>query len=106
MSLDDRFSPQPGPDSADVPPATFSTADAARRIGASSERWLIEQIRAGRFPARKIGRHWRMTAEDISAALDACKNSPGSQPAPDRPAGLTPTSRRRVLGHGGAGVVR
>ena len=60
-----------------------------------SERWLIEQLRAGRFPGRKVARHWRMTEQDIADALDLCRNKHRSiHVAPV--IGLTPRSRRRV----------
>jgi hypothetical protein len=32
---------------------TYSTADSAQQMGCS-ERWLIEQLRANRFPGRKV----------------------------------------------------
>jgi hypothetical protein len=60
------------------------------RIGAPSRRWLIERLRDGRFPGRKIGREWRMTDEDIEVAIDLCKNDPQIAA---RPTGLTPRSR-------------
>lgn len=78
-------------------PVTYSIADATDQMGAPSERWVIDQIRSGRFPARKIGRSWRMTERDIRDALDACGNTirASEQPAAPR-TGLTPTSRRRL----------
>ena len=79
--------------------ATHAIADVADSMGAPSVRWVVDQIRSGRFPARKIGRTWRMTDQDIAEALDACRNT--LQPQADPPqhlAGLTPTSRKRVIG--------
>jgi hypothetical protein len=73
---------------------TYSIGEAADQIGAPSERWLIEQLRVGRFAGRKIGRHWRMTDQDIADALDVCRNSPHIPSA--GPVGLTTTSRKRV----------
>ncbi|TFV60430.1 DNA-binding protein [Mycobacterium sp. PS03-16] len=69
-------------------------------MGAPSERWLIEKLRAGAFPGRKVGRHWRMTEEDIVDALAACSNEVCRVPAAAIPArsGLTSTSRKRVMG--------
>lgn len=66
-----------------------------------SERWLTEQVRAGRIPGRKIGRHWRMTQADIDTALESFRVSPESgrksiAPPADRALALTPTSRRRT----------
>ena len=78
---------------------TYGTAWVARRINAPSERWVIDQIRAGRFPARKIGRAWRMTEQDIAEALEAClstRRSHAGVGAP--PTGLTSTSRKRLGG--------
>ena len=69
---------------------TYSLAEAADRIGGCTERWLADQIRAGRFPAHKIGQSWRMTEQDIERAVEACL-----QPATTRPAGITELSARR-----------
>lgn len=71
---------------------TFSVAQAVGQIGAPSERWYIERLRSGYFPGRKIGRHWRMTEQDIIDALDICKNE-GLTAAPT---GITARSRKRV----------
>lgn len=78
-------------------PITYNIADAAQRMGAPSERWVVEQIRAGRFPARKMGRAWRMTEQDIADALDACRNnvSRPSEALVQR-SGLTATSSKRL----------
>lgn len=78
--------------------ATYSIAEVAEQVGAPSERWVVDQIRAGRFPARKIGRAWRMTDQDIADALEACHNSPGPRIDVVRSlSGLTPKSRKRVI---------
>lgn len=82
-------------------PLTHGLAEVAEQMGAPSERWVVEQIRAGRFPARKIGRTWRMTQQDIATALDACGNTLRStSDATDHLKGLTPTSRRRLATRG------
>jgi excisionase family DNA binding protein len=64
--------------------------------------WVLRQIRAGRFQAYKIGRHYRMSQQQIDAALDALKTKPAvSEPArPERSRGLslTPTSARSLRG--------
>jgi hypothetical protein len=78
---------------------TYSTRQASEIFGAPSERWLVEQLRSGRFRGRKVGRHWRMTDEDIRDALDICGNYArrfAENPSPA--SGLTSTSRRKVLG--------
>jgi hypothetical protein len=73
---------------------TYSLAEVAPHFPCS-ERWLAEQIRGGRFNARKICGHWRMTEQDIDYALEQCRN--GSHPsADDNDLGLTSTSRRRL----------
>ena len=78
-------------------PVTYSTADAAEQMGAPSERWVIDQIRSGRFPARKIGRAWRMTDCDIRDALEACCNTlRASEHSASARTSLIPTSRRRL----------
>lgn len=56
--------------------------------------WLRVQLVAGKIPGRKIGRAWRMTSEDIEAALEIWKRQP-AQVVP-RGFGLTPNSRKRA----------
>ena len=72
---------------------THSLPEVVKMMPAPSERWLLERVRDGRFPARKIGRNWRMTDQDIADALDICKNDPHIA---DAPTGLTPRSRQRA----------
>jgi len=47
----------------------LSQAAAALRC---SERWLADNLRAGRFPAKKIGRKWVLGDGDITAILEIC----------------------------------
>jgi hypothetical protein len=75
---------------------TYSTAEAAEQMGAPSERWLVEQLRTGRFRGRKVGRLWRMTEQDILDALDNCSNDRPHIAAAAPGKGLTPRSRRRL----------
>ena len=86
----------------DVAVLTHSLEEAAALLPCNP-RWLADQIRAGRFSARKIAGHWRMTEDDIEHALDKCRNT--SQHSADRgvtftadenDSGLTSTSRRRL----------
>lgn len=79
---------------------TYSITEAAERIGAPSERWLIDQLRAGRFPGRKVGRRWRMTDSDMADAIDSCRINACSVTAASvgQRIGLTPTSRKKVFG--------
>ncbi len=37
-----------------------------------SERWLADNLRAGRFPAKKIARKWFLDDDDITAILEIC----------------------------------
>ncbi|WP_353962099.1 helix-turn-helix domain-containing protein [Aldersonia sp. NBC_00410] len=78
--------------------ATYSIAEVAAVFDCTT-RWLTEQVRAGRFPAKKIGRHWRLTEQDIADALDACANDFHCAPSDvAMVTGLTPRSRRKVAG--------
>ena len=80
---------------------TYSVAEATGQMGAPSERWVIERLRAGVFPGRKVGRSWRMTDGDIDAASDGCAND-FRCPAADVAiaTGLTPRSRKKIAGLG------
>lgn len=84
-------------------PGTNSTGDVAQHLGVT-ERFLIEKLRAGVYPGRKIGRHWRLTDADVETILDLCSNNFAcvSEVARTTPtslaSGLTVTSRRRVAG--------
>jgi hypothetical protein len=57
--------------------ALIDLARAATEIG-STERWLADQLRAGRFPAHKIGRRWMLSEDDISAILQICSVTPNA----------------------------
>lgn len=65
---------------------------------APSVRWLQDQIRAGRIPAHKIGRHWVMTDTDLEIALASWESgSVRKTTVPTTPGSvsLTATSLRR-----------
>jgi hypothetical protein len=49
--------------------------DAAAELHCS-ERWLADNLRAGRFPAKKIGRKWLLSGDDIAAILRICSVTP------------------------------
>lgn len=50
---------------------------------ARPERWLKRQIADGRFTARRVGRHWRMTQADLDHALAVMANhTADADPAP------------------------
>jgi hypothetical protein len=78
---------------------TYSTAEVTQIVGAPSERWLIEQLRAGHFPSREVGRgNWRTTEQDIADALDLCRNELRVAHSNVFPVvGLTPRSKQRLL---------
>ena len=83
---------------------TYSLDHAAAKIcgpdsGMKDPRgWLLRGIRAGRFQARKVGRHYRMTDEQIAAAIASLTTKTAPKPAELRPRGLslTATSARRL----------
>ena len=43
-------------------------------------RYLTRQIKAGKFRARRVGRHWMMTAADVEHNLERLANSTAAQP--------------------------
>ena len=63
-------------------------------------RWVIRQIRIGKFQAYKIGNRYRMTQAQIDAALQTLRYSPGwNKPKPVSPViqqALTRTSARQL----------
>jgi hypothetical protein len=71
---------------------THPLEDVVKTMPAPSERWLLERLRKGQIPGRKIGRHWYMTDQDIIDTLDILKNDPHVSGAPT---GLTPRSQKR-----------
>jgi excisionase family DNA binding protein len=76
---------------------TFSLEEAGDRICGDSMKdpaaWVRRKIRAGTFRATKVGRHVRMTEEQIDAAVRALEM--GAEPDPPRRLGITPASLRR-----------
>lgn len=65
---------------------------------APSVRWLQDQIRAGRIPAHKIGRHWVMTDTDLESALASWESGAVRRthvPSTPGALSLTATSSRR-----------
>lgn len=71
---------------------TYSLTEVAEQLCGDSmarpERWLTRQIAIGRFTARRVGRHWRMTQADIDAALAVMANhtTPAAAPTTVAPA--------------------
>ena len=56
-------------------PLLYTVAEAAALMQCR-ERWLLMQLRAGRFPARKVQRQWRMSDADIQRAIELCAVTP------------------------------
>jgi hypothetical protein len=75
---------------------SYDMATSVAKIGGPSERWLKEQIRAGRFPARLVGRAYRMTDADIADALEIMRVANCPRSRAQIGAGLTPKSRQKV----------
>jgi hypothetical protein len=73
---------------------TFSVEEAVGIIGAPSPRFLIERFRDRTFPARKVGRVWRLTEQDIIDILEILKNDAGFTST--APTGLTSRSQKRA----------
>lgn len=73
------------------PRKTYSTGEAAAIIPCN-ERWLADRLRDRTFTARKIGRAWRLTEDDIDAIIAKCVATPKNNVAPAEPIQLTPRS--------------
>lgn len=82
-------------------PLIFDIQAAASLIG-SSQRWLADQLRAGRFPGRKVARRWYLTAEDLHEILRLCAVVPASAPLAEanpearQVSSMTRTTARRM----------
>ena len=67
-----------------------------------SERWLADHLRAGRFPAKKIGRKWVLSDDDINAILQICSVNEASALSADSSgsvatsSSMTTTTLRRL----------
>jgi hypothetical protein len=57
-----------------------------------SERWLADNLRKGRFPAKKIGRKWVLSDDDINAILEICSVNRASAFPVDSSARVSPSS--------------
>jgi hypothetical protein len=81
-----------------VPVQTYSLKEVATLICGGDlkdpERWVLRRIYAGKFRAIKVGRSYRMTQEQVDAALKALE-TPSMPQTPSATSGLTPLSRRR-----------
>lgn len=69
-------------------PHTHGIAEVCELIGCDSEDWLIDRVRNGTFPARRVVRQLRFSDADIDAIIAACAVSPrggeASMPQPIR----------------------
>jgi hypothetical protein len=83
---------------------TYSVDEVAESLYCTP-RWLTDQVRTRRFPARKIARHWRFTESDVQTIFALCAN--GFEDLADTAtwsaatpvaSGLTQRSRKRVMG--------
>lgn len=74
-------------------PHTHSLTDACILIGCDSEDWVLDRVRNGTFPGRKIVRQVRFSDDDIKCIIDACavQSKGGVALVPE----LTERSRRR-----------
>jgi hypothetical protein len=53
-------------------PHTHSLDEVCALIGCESEDWLVDRVRSGLFPARRIVRQLRFSDTDIQEIIDAC----------------------------------
>ncbi len=62
----------------------------------SPERWITKRIMDGTFTARKVGRNWRMTDQDLAYNLDVIAKPAKAKPVAAVPRiGLSARSARR-----------
>lgn len=73
-------------------PHTHSISEVCEMIGCASQDWLIDRVRSGMFPARRIVRELRFTDDDVKAILDCSAASFKTTSLMTIP---TPTSRSR-----------
>lgn len=80
----------------DCPPGphTHSITDVCTLLGCDSEDWIIDRVRNGTFPGRKIVREVRFSDADITKIIDACEIRPKCSVI-DAPS-LMPVRRKRA----------
>jgi hypothetical protein len=66
-------------------------AEAAAQLHCS-ERWLADNLRSGRFPAKKIMRKWVLDDDDIAAILQICSVNQSSVLSADSSVGVSAAS--------------
>ncbi len=72
-------------------------SQAAEQLGCRP-RWLADNLRSRRFPAKKIARKWVLDDDDIAAILKICSVTPaaGSSPSAATSSSMTKTTARRL----------
>lgn len=87
-----------------VPTRTFSLVEAAEILcgaaGAAEQKWLRERLIGNAEPrlrGYKVQRRWRMTEEDIAAAIDTLRPQRSDIPRIPAMTSMTARSQRRVL---------
>ena len=86
--------------SAPSPQFLYTAKQAAAELGCS-QRWLADQLRARRFPARKIARTWMFSQDDLEAIVALCAIDPIQLPeaairAASQTSSMTTTTARRL----------
>ena len=79
------------------------TLDQAAAILGCKPRWLADQLRARRFPGRKVARKWMLSENDLDEIVRQCAVAPQSAPpagvaipAVPQVGSMTPTTARRM----------
>lgn len=70
---------------------SMSLSEAAGKIPCT-ERWLADNLRAGKFPGHKIARQWRLTDDDVTTILEICSVNPAPPFSADFSVGFAPSS--------------
>ena len=86
-------------------PATplLFTLDQTATVLGCKPRWLADQLRARRFPGRKVGRKWMLSEDDLDEIVRRCAVAPQAAPpagvaipAVSQVGSMTPTTARRM----------
>jgi len=77
-------------------PHTHSIAEVCELIGCDSQDWLIDRVRNGTFPARRIVRQLRFSDSDIEAVIAVCAVIPRQAAEPSMPQPIAHSRRRRA----------
>lgn len=77
-------------------PHTHSIAEVCELIGCDSQDWLIDRVRNGTFPARRIVRALRFSDADIEAIIEGCAVIPRTAAEPSMPQPIAHSRRQRA----------